>query len=156
MVTTTRDEINEFLSHRRIALVGVSRNSQEFGNRLYHDMRRFGYDVAPVNPAAETIDGDRCYARVQDIQPGVEAALLLTAPALNGQLVADCAEAGVKQVWFYGVTDRSAENAQAIAYCREHGIAVIPGYCPYMYLQGAPFYHGIHGFVARLAGMAPR
>jgi uncharacterized protein len=155
-VNTSRSEITEFLSHRRVALVGVSRNSQEFGNRLYHDMRKLGYDALAVNPSAETIDGDRCYARVQDIEPGVETALLLTAPGLNEQVVADCAAAGIKQVWFYGVGDRSAENTQAIALCREHGIAVIPGYCPYMYLQGAPFFHGMHSFVARMVGLAPR
>jgi predicted CoA-binding protein len=156
VVTTSRSEINEFLSHKRIALVGVSRNNQEFGNMLYRDMRRLGYDAVPVNPSAETIEGDRCYARVQDIAPGVDAALLLTAPALNERVVADCAEAGIKWVWFYGVSDRSAENAKAITFCREHGIEVIPGFCPYMFLEGVHVGHRMHSWVARLVGMAPR
>jgi predicted CoA-binding protein len=156
MITTTRTEIAEFLARRRLALVGVPRNSQEFGNRLYCDLRRLGYEAIPVNPSAQTIEGERCYARVQDIVPRVDAALLLTAPSLNERIVADCAEAGIRRIWFYGVGDRSAENAKAIAFCRDHGIAVIPGFCPYMFLPRAAFYHRLHGFFARLAGAGPR
>jgi predicted CoA-binding protein len=156
VTTTTRAEIEEFLAHRRLALVGVPRNPQEFGNHLYRDLRRLGYEAIPVNPGAQTIEGDRCYPRVQEIAPRVDAALLLTAPGLNERIAADCAEAGVKRIWFYGVGDRSAENARAIAFCRDRGIAVIPGFCPYMFLPGAAFYHRMHGFFARLAGACPR
>jgi predicted CoA-binding protein len=156
MVATSRAEIDAFLAQRRIAVVGVTRNPREFANTLFRDLRQRGYQAIPVNPNAQTIEGERCYARVQEIAPAVDAALLLTAPSLNEQIVADCANAGIKRIWFYGVGDRSAENAKAIAFCRERGIAVIPGFCPYMFLPRAPFYHSIHGFFARLAGLAPR
>ena len=110
----------------------------------------------PVNPKATTIGEAHAYARVQDIEGPVDAALLLTTPSLNEQIVRDCAEAGVNRVWFYGVSDRSSENAAAIAYCQEHGMSVVPGYCPYMFLPKAPFPHKMHGFVARLIGQCPR
>jgi hypothetical protein len=93
---------------------------------------------------------------VQDITPPVQGALLLTPPSANEQVVRDCAEAGIRLVWFYGVGDRSKENAQAIAYCEQQGIGVIPGFCPYMFMSKSPFFHKIHGFVARMTGGAPR
>lgn len=151
-----RQEIEAFWASPRVALVGVSRDPNEFGPRLFADVRKWGYDAVPVTPNATEIDGVPAYARVQDIEPGVDAALLLTAPALNEQIVRDCAEAGVKHVWFYGVSDRSAENAAAIAYCQEHGMSVVPGYCPYMFLPQSPFYHKMHGFVARMIGQCPK
>ena len=38
----------------------------------------------------------------------------------------------------------------------QHDMAVIPGFCPYMFLPTAPFYHKMHGFVARLTGSCPK
>lgn len=154
--TNVRGRIDEFLATKRLAVVGVAHNPQEFGHKLYQDLRNFGYEALPVNPGASEIDGERCYSRLQDIQPGVQAALLLTPPAANEQVVRDCAEAGIRLVWFYGAGDRSKENEQAIAYCQQHGISVIPGFCPYMFIPQSPFFHKIHGFVARVTGSGPR
>ncbi len=154
--TSVRQEIENFWASPRMAVVGVARDQKEFSYRLYSDMRRWGYDAIPVNPKAATIDNVRAYAHVQDIEEPVDSALLLTAPSLNEQIVHDCAEAGIKRVWFYGVRDRSSENAAAIKYCEEHGMAVIPGFCPYMFQPRSPFFHKMHGFVARLTGQCPR
>jgi uncharacterized protein len=151
-----RQEIEAFWSSPRLAVVGVPRDPKEFGQRLFADIRTWGYDAVPVTPNATEINGTKAYARVQDIQPGVDAALLLTAPSLNEEIVKDCAAGGVKHVWFYGVSDRSSENAAAIKYCEEHGMAVVPGYCPYMFLPRAPFFHKMHGFVARMIGQCPK
>ena len=123
--TVTRTEIDEFLSQPRLAVVGVSRGSKEFANSLFRDLRKLGYQAVPVNPHVEELEGERCFARVQDIAPAVDAALLLTPPAVNEQVVRDCAQAGIKHVWLYGVGDRSADNPRAIALCKQEGIAVI-------------------------------
>jgi uncharacterized protein len=154
--TTIREEIDAFLASPRLAIVGVPRDSKEFGQRLYTDLRNWGYDAVAVSPNLKTIGDTPAYARVQDIPGHVDSALLLTSPALNEQIARDCAEAGIERVWFYGVSDRSADNAAAIAYLQQNGIAVIPGYCPYMFAQQSPFFHKIHGFVARLTGHCPR
>lgn len=154
--TSVRDEITSFWASPRLAVVGVPRDPKEFGQRLYADLRKWGYDAVAVSPNLTTVGQDRAYARVQDIEAPVDAALLLTSPALNEQIVHDCADAGVKRVWFYGVSDRSNENAAAIAFCQERGIAVIPGFCPYMFLPKSPFFHKMHGWVARMTGQCPR
>jgi predicted CoA-binding protein len=154
--TTVREEISAFLASPRLAVVGVPRDPNDFGQRLYADLRKWGYGAIPVSPHLTAVGDDPAYARVQDIGGPVDAALLLTLPAMNEQIVHDCAEAGVKRVWFYGVNDRSSENAAAIAYCQERGIAVIPGFCPYMFLPNAPFFHKIHGAIARWTGQCPR
>ncbi len=151
-----RQEIEAFWASPRLAVVGIPRDPKEFGQRLYADLRQWGYDAVPVSPHMTSLGDAPAYARVQDIQPGVDAALLLTSPTLNEQIVRDCAEAGVKRVWFYGVSDRSRENEAAIKYCEEHGISVVPGFCPYMFLPRAPFFHKIHGTIARWTGQCPK
>jgi hypothetical protein len=154
--TGVRGEIDAFFASPRLAIVGVPRDPKEFGQRLYSDLRSWGYDAVAVSPHLETIGDAPAYKRVQDIPAPVDGALLLTSPVVNEQIARDCAEAGIKRIWFYGVSDRSSENEAAISYCREQGISVIPGYCPYMFAPRSPFFHKIHGFVARVTGQCPR
>ena len=72
------DDITKFLDCKRVAFVGVSRNSQHFSRLLFREFLAKGYDPVPVNPQAANIDGRQCFARIADVNPPVEAALLMT------------------------------------------------------------------------------
>ena len=48
---TTLDDVQDFLAQRRIALVGLSRNSKDFSHVVFREMCNRGYDMIPVNPA---------------------------------------------------------------------------------------------------------
>ena len=43
----------------KIALVGASNDKSKFGNRIYRDLRSKGYNVVPINPKDENIEGDK-------------------------------------------------------------------------------------------------
>lgn len=147
--------IDNFLSHKRIAMVGLSRERKEFSSMLFEEFRRRGYDVVPVNPGARELFGCRSFARVQDIQPPVEAVLLMTSPQVTEMVVKDCAEAGIQRVWMYRAGGPGAVSEAAIQFCREHGIEVIPGECPFMFWRNAGFGHRLHGFILKLIGRYP-
>ena len=49
-----------------------------------------------------------------------------------------------------------AVDAAAITICQEHGIELVAGQCPYMFLPGTPFFHGVHGFFRKLTGAYPK
>jgi hypothetical protein len=70
-------------------------------------------------------------------------------------VVRDCAEAGIKYIWLYGVGGPGSIDAKVIEFCKQQGLTVIPGFCPYMFLPGTPFFHRMHGFVMRLTGNCP-
>jgi uncharacterized protein len=148
--------IREFLSQKRIAIAGVSRRANDFSRMLLREFRDRGYDVVVVNPSATAIDGVPSYARVQDIQPVVENVLLMTPPAATGTVARDCAAAGVKRIWMYRAGGTGAVSAEAVAFCRERGIAVIPGECPMMFLPGGSWVHRAHGWVRKIGGRYPR
>jgi uncharacterized protein len=78
---TTLKQIQKFLGRKRIAVVGVSRNPHDFTRTLFQELRSRQYDVVAVNPNPEHIGGEPCCARVADIDPPAEAALLMTNPA---------------------------------------------------------------------------
>ncbi len=148
---TPRALIDDFLGARRLAVVGVSRNPRDFNTALLREFLRRGYDAVPVNPNATQIEGCACFARVQDIQPPVEAALLLIKPEVSQQVLEDCTAAGIRRVWMF----RSAP-AEAAEFCRQHGIGLIAGYCPHMFLPEAAWFHRFHGWVLKLTGAYPR
>ena len=150
------ETIDNFLAQKRIAMVGISREPKSFSVTLFEELCRRGYDVVPVNPNTPNVLGRRCFARLQDIQPPVDTALLMTSASITDKIVADCAEAGIRRVWMYRATGKGAVSPNAVAFCRERGIEVVPGQCPYMFLPHAGGVHRLHGFMRKLTGRYPR
>ena len=154
-MTSLAVRANEFLAQRRVALVGVSHDPRKLSRTLFSELRRRGYDVVPVNPLLESVDGVPCARRVQEVTPAVDWALLMTPPEMSEHVVRDCAEAGVTRVWLHRGTGRGAVSPVAVSFCRDHGIAVVDGACPFMFLPKGGFVHRAHRFVARLLGHDP-
>ena len=150
------ETIEDFLAQKRIAIAGVSRDPKSMSRMLFEEFCRRGYDVVPVNPNTAQVKGRRCFARMQDVQPPVEAVLLMTSPEVTDKVVRDCAEAGVRRVWMHRGTGKGSVSAKAIAFCKERGIQVVPGQCPFMFLPDAAGFHRFHGFVRKMMGRYPR
>ncbi len=148
--------IREFLAQKRIAIAGMSRDPTSFSSVMFTELQRRGYDVVPVNPNASALQGQTCFARMQDIQPAVDAALLLTSPEATESVVNDCAEANIKRVWMYKAAGKGAVSEKAIARCHQLGIQVVPGECPFMFLPETERIHRFHGFFRKITGRYPR
>ncbi len=152
---SSKQAIDSFLSCRRVAVVGVSRDPKDFSRAVFRAFVERGYDAVPVNPAGGEAEGRRSVARVGDVQPPPEAALLLTPPAATAQVVRECAEAGVRRVWMHRGGGQGAVSASALALCRERGLEVVDGECPFMFLPHTAFVHGVHRFFRRLGRRLP-
>jgi predicted CoA-binding protein len=150
------ETIEDFLAQKRIAMVGVSRNRNELSAALFEELRKRGYDVVPVNPKVSEIMDQPCFARVQEIQPPVDGALLMTSPDVTDEVVSDCAAAGIRRVWMYRGGGKGAVSPKAVAFCQEHGIQVVPGQCPFMFLPGTAGVHRFHGFMRKITGRFPK
>ena len=150
-----RQEIADFLGRKRIAVVGVSTEPTGFSRALFKEFVARGYDVIPVNPKAEEIEGRRSFASVRDIDPRPEAVLIMTPAERTDAVVHDCADSGVDSVWMYRASGTGAVSAAAVEFCRERGIHVIPGECPYMFFPNAGI-HAVHGWFHKLFSPALR
>src|SRR3974390_104029 len=154
--TQSLEIIEDFLAQKRIGMVGISRQPQDFSVLLFKELCGRGYDVVPVNPQASELNGRPCFARVQDIEPRAAAAPLITSPEATDKVVRDCAEAGVRRVWMYRAAGKGAVSQEAIAFCHERGIRVVPGECPFMFLPNAGLGHRIPRFIRKITGTYPR
>jgi len=140
-----------FLQARRIAFVGASRNERDFSRGVLKELVRRGYDVVPVHPEAEEIEGRRAFPRVGAVEPPVEAALIMTPPARTDDAVRDCLDAGIRHVWLHRGGGRGSATPEAVARCRAAGVEPVTDLCPFMALPGAAWPHRLHGFLRRLS-----
>jgi predicted CoA-binding protein len=146
-----------FLTNRRIAVTGVSRNPQGHGsNIVYQRLRDRGYDVFAVNPNAETVEGDTCYRSLASIHGGVDAVVIGTRPDVAEETVRECADLGVKNVWMHRSVGTGSVSAAAAEYGRQHGITVIDGGCPLMFEPTADPGHKAMRFIFTVTGKVPR
>jgi len=153
---TTIQDVRRFLALHRIAVVGVSRNPHEFSRSLFAELKRRGYDLAPVHPSLKEVDGIPCFASVGAIAPAVEGVLLLTNASVTDGVLEDCARAGIRHVWLYRAGGAGAVSPGAVAFCESHGISVIGGECPLMFLPESAWFHRFHGFCRKVTGKYPR
>ena len=143
---STLEEARRFLGAKRIAFVGLSRNPKDFSRGVLRALVERGYDVVGVHPEPPAGDGVSWFARVQDVSPPAEAALVMTSPGQTERVLRDCAAAGVRRVWLHRGAGAGAASPNALAFCKEHGIEAVHGLCPFMALPGAGFGHRVHAF----------
>ena len=93
-MTAIKEAATEFLSHKRVAVTGVSRTPRSHGsNAVYKRLRDRGYDVFAVNPNADRVEDDPAYDDLRSIPGSVEAVVIGTRPEFAEQTMRECADA---------------------------------------------------------------
>lgn len=153
---TIKEAAAEFLSQKRIAVTGVSRTpAGHGGNVVYQRLRDRGYEVFPVNPQTDTVEGVRCYRDLRSIPGGVDAVVIATRPAAAESTMRECVALGIRHVWMHrSVGEGSVSNAAA-HYGRDCGVTVIAGGCPLMFGRTADPGHTIMRMLLTIAGKIP-
>ena len=152
---TTIHDVEDFLALHRIAMVGVSRNPKDFSRLLFREMCDRGYDMVPINLGADEIDERECFHSLQAVKEPVEGVLVMTPFHATLQVVQDCAAAGVRNVWIYRAGGKGAVSPEAIAFCKENGMRVVDGHCPFMFFPKTKLVHRVHGMLQKITRRYP-
>lgn len=151
--------VQDFLSQKKIAVVGVSDKRETGCNLASKKFKENGYQVYAVNPRMTTYDGEACYPDLKSIPEKPDAVFILTSPKVAEQIVQQCVDLGIKHVWMHclmgtkpglaaGMTSVSPD---AVRVCHENGITVIPGACPNQFLK-PDFAHALARAIFRTMG----
>jgi predicted CoA-binding protein len=152
-----KDAATEFLSQKRIAVTGVSRTPGSHGsNVVYKRLKERGYDVFAVNPNAEEVEGDRCFADLRSIPGGVDGVVIGTRPDRAQDTVRECETLGIKRVWMHRGPGPGSVSPEAAEYGRQHGMTVIDGGCPLMFAPVSDPGHKMMRWAFSLSGKVPR
>jgi predicted CoA-binding protein len=108
------------------AVVGLSGNRARAAYGVASVLQRFGKRVVPVHPKAETVHGERGYARLADIPFPVDVVDVFVNSELAGAVADEAVDAGAKAVWFQlGVVDEAAYERTRAA-----GLEMVMDRCP--------------------------
>jgi predicted CoA-binding protein len=130
MILTTPAERRELLKRiARVAMVGASSNPLRPSYTVFSYLRRQpGYEVAPINPAIDQIDGVAsfpslaAYARAHGAPDVVD---VFRKPSEVANIVREAIAVGAPAIWFqYGVV-----NPEAIVLADEAGMSVVVDRC---------------------------
>ena len=141
-----RRTIEDFLAQRYFAFVGVSRDSKQFANVVYRTLRENGRTFYPVNVAADgqPIEGDPSYRTVGEVPDPVDGVLVMVPASQAADIVRDAIERGIPRVWLHKGAGRGSVSEEAVALCREAGVAVVDGACPLMFEEPVLGVHRLH------------
>lgn len=89
----------EMLEKKIWAVVGANQDPEKYGNRIYRKLKRLGYEVYPVNPMYEVIEGDTCYKDLSSLPVVPEVVNMVVSPKRGRAFVDEAAKIGIKYIW---------------------------------------------------------
>jgi len=146
--------INHFVEDKNLALIGVSRNRQKFGNALLKELTNLGYTIYPVHPELEHAEGAKCYHSIDELPENVENLLLVVQPKATEEIVEGLNSGKIKRVWMHKGMGSGCSSIKAISTCKEKGIDVVYGFCPMMFLSNSGM-HRFHLWMRKTFGKTP-
>ncbi len=148
----TKKSLQEFLSSKKLAVVGVSRNTKKFGYAAYHELKTRGYNVLPVNPNIDSLEGDVCFRDVASLPGDVDGVIILTPKSETFRIAENASDKGIKNIWI----QQFSETKEVIDFLSGKDINLIYKECILMYSEPVPGFHKFHRFVNKIIGKYPK
>jgi predicted CoA-binding protein len=147
----TLKQINDFIEAQPIAIAGVSRNPKKFGYTVFKELKDKGMKVVPVNPDADQIMGEKCFASVKDLPDEIKGVIILTKKDKTASVVEEAKTRGIKHIWI----QQMADSKEALDELKGTDINFITGECILMHYKPHSI-HKFHGSFLKFFGRFPK
>jgi len=148
----TKSSIDSFLSSRKVAVAGVSRNPKKFGHLVFLKLKEKGFEVYPINPDADIIAGVPCFRSVGALPLNVHCLLIITPKKQTRNLVAEAIAKGIDNIWI----QQMSETPEAIEVAGAHPVNLITKECILMHVDPVEGVHKVHRSIRRFFGLFPK
>jgi len=81
------------------AVVGATQDEDKFGYKIYKRLKDKGYEVYPVSPKYDEIDGDKAYKTVLELPVKPDIVNFVVNPRIGMKVLEQCDELGIKNIW---------------------------------------------------------
>ncbi|MBN2212933.1 MAG: CoA-binding protein [Bacteroidales bacterium] len=149
---TTKKNIENFFEPRKLAVAGASRNPRKFGHGIFKELVKRGYEVIPVNPRADEIDGIKCYHRVSEIPGEVKSLLIVTPREQTDNVLREAINKGISNIW----VQQMSETEDTVKIAEEYQVEVIYRKCIYMFAEPVTGIHKFHRTIVKIFGRLPK
>jgi len=92
--------IAEMFEKKSWAVVGATQNPSKFGNKIFKKLQRNGYDVAPINPVYDDVEGVKTFKSLSDMPEKPECVNIVVSPERALNALEEAIKLGIKYVWF--------------------------------------------------------
>ena len=113
-----------------LAIIGASADRSKYSNKSLLAHQQAGYEIYPINPKEETIEGLPCYKSIRDVPGALDRISLYVPPAIGLQLLDDIAQKGCRELW----VNPGAESPELLEKAGQLGLNAI---CACSYLDAA-------------------
>ena len=120
-----QDLINEFIAQKRFAIVGATNDTKKYGYEIFKNLKSRGYEVYPVNPRLEELEGSKCYLSLADIPNKVDVVDFVVPPEVTEVVLKECRRLGLERVWL----QPGSESKAAIDFCHKNNLKVVHDVC---------------------------
>lgn len=110
---------------RTIAVVGLSGNPAKPGNYVSAYMQQHGYRILPVNPAVDTVLGEKSYASLAELPIKPDIVNVFRQPKFIPAVVDEMLQLGLKNLW----VQLGIVNMEAAVRAEAGGIRVVMDRC---------------------------
>ena len=105
-----------------VAIVGASTNRSKYGNKAVRAYARQGYEVYPIHPQAESIEGHKAYRSVLDVPVDqLDRVSVYLLPEVGLGVIDEIARKPAREVWL----NPGAESPALLARAEALGLNVI-------------------------------
>lgn len=106
---------------KTIAIIGASNDRRKFGNKAVRAFLQQGYEVFPVNPKEEIIEGLKTFKAIGDVPVRPQLISVYLPPSVLLNALPEIAAKGCDEFWLNPGTESDA----VLAECERLGLNVI-------------------------------
>lgn len=117
--------IRALLAAHTIAVIGVSADPARPSHYVTAYMQSLGHRILPINPALDTVLGEKCYASLADLPVKPDLVNVFRLPQFLPAIVDEMIALGLPALW----VQLGIRNPEAAAHAEQHGIRVVMDHC---------------------------
>lgn len=121
------------MNQKTIAIIGASNDQNKFGNKAVRAFRQQGYEVFPVNPKEEIVEGLRAYKSISEVPVRLQMISVYLPPPVLLKVLPDIAAKGCDELWLNPGTESDEVLAEAerlklnvVQACSIMGVGISP------------------------------
>lgn len=98
---TTMTDISHLLDKKHsFAIIGASNAPEKYGYKIYKQLKEQGFEVYPVNPREELIQGDTAYENIIELPKKVDVLNFVVPPNVSKNVTINALNKNYKTFWY--------------------------------------------------------
>ncbi len=118
-------EIKNFLTLKRVAVIGMSRTESKAAHFVPKYLSENGFDIIPINPNSNEILNRKCYKEITEVDGEIDIVDVFRPSEDVLPFVKEAIKKNPKVIWL----QEGIHNEEAESLAREHGIDVVFNRC---------------------------